>query len=90
MTVSNPTTAIKLNPAFVENGILQITGGKSIATDDEVNYTLTEGIIIDKAYITGDISSVTFKDLDNANYVEEGGSDNTHLHSRTGLKLLRI
>ena len=78
LTVSNPTTAIKLNPAFVENGILQITGGKSIATDDEVNYTLTEGIIIDKTYITGDISSVTFKDLDNANYVEEGGSDNTH------------
>ncbi len=76
LTVSNPTTAIKLNPAFVENGILQITGGKSIATDDEVNYTLTEGI--DKTYITGDISSVTFKDLDNANYVEEGGSDNTH------------
>ena len=78
LTVSNPTTAIKLNPAFVENGILQITGGKSIATDSEVNYTLTDGIIVDKTYITDGINSVVFTDLDHANYEEEGGSDNTH------------
>ena len=78
LTVSNPTTAIKLNPAFVENGILQITGGKSIATDSEVNYTLTDGIIVDKTYISGGINSVEFTDLDHANYEEEGGSDDTH------------
>ena len=75
LTVANPTAvAIKLDPNYVENtvaefkGALRITGGKTITTTTGVEYTLTEGVIVDGNYIIGGVSSVTFVDLDNKEF----------------------
>jgi hypothetical protein len=71
LTVSNPdvtATYIKLVPAFVENNVFQITG--TVAAG-KVTYKLADGLILNNgAALKG------FVDMDNKNYIDNGGDTN--------------
>ena len=71
LTVSNPDAAdiLRLNPAFVEDGVLQVS---ALPTGNNVDYDFESGIIKANAYTTA-LGDPTFTDMDYKTFVDNGG-----------------
>lgn len=71
LTVSNPDAAdiLRLNPAFVEDGVLQVS---AVPTGNNVAYDFESGIIKANAY-TNALGVPTFTDMDYKTFVDNGG-----------------
>ncbi|OUN81567.1 hypothetical protein [Bacteroides sp. An51A] len=76
LTVSNPDAAdiLRLNPAFVEDGVLQVS---AVPTGNNVAYDFESGIIKANAYTTA-LGVPTFTDMDYKTFVDNGGDINSN------------